>query len=108
MGLVRRDLDSFSVWSCAWAQDGRIDGTPYEGRLQLRPVPQERHAGEDGPQDARVQEDRDYHRRPRVCGEALLFSTYSLLVLRYENYIYRRKQRGSLVSHVTSYGLRFS
>lgn len=50
------------------AQDGWIHGCPGEGRVQLRSVPEERHAGEEGPQGPRLQEDGYYNRRSRLCG----------------------------------------
>ena len=51
-------------------QDDGLHGSPSEGRVQLRPVPAKRLSGEEGAQSPRFQEDRDYHRRPRLPGAA--------------------------------------
>ena len=67
--LCRFDLILICGGAVAVQDDG-LHGSPSEGRVQLRPVPAKRLSGEEGAQSPRFQEDRDYHRRPRLPGAA--------------------------------------
>lgn len=61
---------------CRGAVAVQDDGSPGEGRVQLRPVPAERLSGEERAQDPRFPQDWDHHRRPRLPGAA----AFTLLV----------------------------
>jgi len=64
-------------------KDDGLNGSPGQGRVQLRPVPPQQHAGEERAQAPRIQEDRDNHRRPRLSGAA--FSCRLFMILRFGN-----------------------
>lgn len=67
-----RDVDLiFFFVSSVTARDGRSDGSPPEGRVQLRQLREERHACGEGLEDAWVPQDRDYHRRFGLSGTLL-------------------------------------
>lgn len=65
--------DSPCSWPVAvplrWCRkDDGLNGSPGQGRVQLRPVPPQQYAGEERAQTPGIQEDRNNHRRPRLSG----------------------------------------
>ena len=67
---IRRGLDPWRCLCGAGRKDDGLHGSPGQGRVQLRPVPPQQHAGEERAQAPGIQEDRNNHRRPRLSGAA--------------------------------------